>query len=268
MNFEALQIFIFDLDGVIYLGNELIPGAKEVLKELTDREKQIFFLTNNATQTRAKFSEKLRKLGIPAHPDQIITSAYTTAQVLQKSYPNASVYIIGEEGLITEFREAGFQIISEEQPESPIDLVVVGLDRNVTYNKLAIASCAIAKGAKFIATNIDPSLPTEQGLLPGAGCMVAALSVAVGSDPEMIIGKPNPFMIEYILEQQQMPPDSAVIIGDRYSTDILAGLKANIKTILVKTGTGMQEFQKIPPLGPNPDLILDSIANLLDYLSD
>ena len=266
MNFKPLQIFIFDLDGVIYLGNELIPGAKEVLKTLTDRKKQIFFLTNNATQTRVKFSEKLRKMGIPAHPDQIITSAFTTAQVLRKSYPNARVYIIGEEGLINEFKEAGFQIISEEETENPIDLVIVGLDRNVTYRKLANALCAITNGAKFIATNTDPTLPTDQGLLPGAGCIVAALSAAVGSEPEMIIGKPNPFMIEYILENQQISPIAAVIIGDRYSTDILAGLRAHIKTILVKTGTGMQELQQIPSSGPQPDLILDSIANLLDYL--
>jgi 4-nitrophenyl phosphatase len=266
LNWKSLQIFIFDLDGVIYLGNELIPGAKEVLKALTDHKKQIFFLTNNATQTRAKFSEKLRKMGIPARPDQIITSAFITAEILRKSYPGAGVYIIGEEGLINEFKEAGFQIISDEETESPIDFVIVGLDRNVTYRKLAIASCAIANGAKFIATNTDPTLPTEQGLLPGAGCMVAALSAAVGSEPEMIIGKPNPFMIEYILEKQQMAPAVAVIIGDRYSTDILAGFKAHIKTILVKTGTGLQELQKIPPSGPKPDLILDSIANLFDYL--
>jgi len=266
LNLKTLQIFIFDLDGVIYLGNELIPGAKEVLKILTNQKKQIFFLTNNATQTRAKFSEKLRKLGIPARSDQIITSAYITAEVLRKSYPNTNVYIIGEEGLITEFQGAGFQIVEAEDLENPIDLVVVGLDRNVTYKKLARASSAILRGAKFIATNTDPCLPTEEGLLPGAGCMVAALSTAVGSDPEIIIGKPNPFMIEYILEQQQMPPALAVIIGDRYSTDILAGKKADIKTILVKTGTGLRELQKIPSSGPKPDLILDSIADLLNYL--
>lgn len=265
MNLRELQVFIFDLDGVIYLGNALIPGAKEVLEKLTRLKKTIFYLTNNATQTRTKFAEKLWKLGIPAQPEQIVTSAYTTAQILRKSYPKARVYIIGEEGLIDEFKEAGFQIVSDEKTESPIELVVVGLDRNLTYRKLARALTAIVQGAKFIATNVDPTLPTEQGLLPGAGCMVSALSAAGCGDPEMIIGKPNPCMIEFILEQTHQPPTAAVIIGDRYSTDIQAGFSAHINTILVKTGTGLQELKKIPPSGPKPDLILESVANILDY---
>jgi len=266
VNLKEFQVFIFDLDGVIYLGNTPIPGAREVIEKLTNLKKAIFYLTNNTTQTRAKFAEKLRKMNIPAHPAQIVTSAYTAAQILRKSHPKASVYIIGEEGLINEFKEAGFRIVSEDQMEIPIDLVVVGLDRNLTYQKLAHALTAIVKGAKFIATNVDPTLPTEQGLLPGAGCMVAALNAAGCGVPEMIIGKPNPCMIEFILEKSNTPPAAAVIIGDRYSTDVQAGINANISTILVKTGTGSQELQKIPLSGPKPDLILDSVANLLEYL--
>lgn len=266
MNLRELQVFIFDLDGVIYLGNALIPGAKEVLEKLMHLKKIIFYLTNNATQTRAKFAEKLRKMGIPARAEQIVTSAYTTAQILRKDYPKANVYIIGEEGLVSEFKEAGFQVVSEEQGTTTIDLVIVGLDRNLTYQKLATALMAIVKGAKFIATNVDPTLPTEQGLLPGAGCMVAALNAAGCGGPEMIIGKPNPYMIEFILTNSKQPPTAAVIIGDRYSTDVQAGINAHIKTILVKTGTGSEELQKIPPSGPKPDLILESVANLLEYL--
>jgi HAD superfamily hydrolase (TIGR01457 family) len=266
VNLRELQVFIFDLDGVIYLGSALIPGAKEVLEKLTRLKKTIFYLTNNATQTRAKFAEKLWKLGIPACPEQIVTSAYTTTQILRKKYPGASVYIIGEEGLIDEFKEAGFRVISDEEMEISIDLVVVGLDRNLTYRKLAKALTAIVQGAKFIATNVDPTLPTEQGLLPGAGCMVAALNAAGCGEPEMIIGKPNPYMIEFILEQSNKPPTAAVIIGDRYSTDVRAGFNAHISTILVKTGTGAQELQNIPPSEPKPDLILESVANLLEYL--
>jgi 4-nitrophenyl phosphatase len=266
VNLKEFQVFIFDLDGVIYLGNALIPGAKEVLEKLKKQKKIIFYLTNNATQTRAKFAEKLQKMGIPARPEQIVTSAYTTAQILRKNYPKASVYIIGEEGLITELKEAGFRIVSEEDMETPVDLVVVGLDRDLTYRKLAKALTAIVKGAKFIATNVDPTLPTEQGLLPGAGCMVAALNAAGCGGPEMVIGKPNPCMIEFILEKSNQLPAASVIIGDRYSTDVQAGINAHISTILVKTGTGSQEIAKISPSGPKPDLILESVANLLEYL--
>ncbi|MDD1779282.1 MAG: HAD-IIA family hydrolase [Candidatus Helarchaeota archaeon] len=266
MNLKELQVFIFDLDGVIYIGNALIPGAREVLEKLTSLKKAIFYLTNNATQTRAKFAEKLRKMGIPARAEQIVTSAYTTAQILRKDYPKASAYIIGEEGLVSEFKEAGFRIVSEEEKGIPIDLVIVGLDRNLTYQKLATALKAIIKGTKYIATNVDPTLPTEQGLLPGAGCMVAALNAAGCGGPEMIIGKPNPYMIEFILTKSKQPSTAAVIIGDRYTTDVQAGINAKIRTILVKTGTGSEELQKIPPSGPNPDIILESVANLLDYL--
>ncbi|NVM54766.1 MAG: HAD-IIA family hydrolase [Candidatus Helarchaeota archaeon] len=266
MNLEEFQLFIFDLDGVIYLGNEPISGAQEVLEKLAERKKDVFFLTNNSTRTRTKVCKKLLKMGIQVQENQIITSAYATAQYLNQRHPKATVYIIGEEGLINEFKNAGFDVISDETAGSAIEFVIVGLDRDFTYQKVAFALAALNKGAKFIATNTDPTLPTEHGNLPGAGTMVAALSTAAYCDPMITIGKPNPFMIEFILKSQDIKPSAAVIIGDRYSTDVKAGLNAHIGTILVKTGTGMQELKLMPASGPKPDLILDSVADLLQYL--
>lgn len=266
MNIRDLQLFIFDLDGVIYLGTDPISGAKEVIDTLAQKGKDSFFLTNNSTRTRTQFRQKLARMGIQVQEEQIITSAYATVQYLLQRQANAKVYVIGEEGLRTEFLNAGFDIYFDTPSKRNFEYVVVGLDREFNYQKLSIALTAIENGAKFLATNDDPTLPTERGNLPGAGTMVAALSTGVYSPPIITIGKPNPFTVELILESRNVKPSAAVIIGDRYSTDIKAGLNAQIGTILVKTGTGLYEMKQIPVAGPKPDLILESVADLLRYL--
>ncbi|NVM28043.1 MAG: HAD-IIA family hydrolase [Candidatus Helarchaeota archaeon] len=266
MTLKEKSLFIFDLDGVIYLGDEPIPGAKEVLDELVERKKKVYYLTNNSTRTRKQFQQKLLKMGIQAEERQIITSAHAAAQYLQQRHPKAMVYIIGEEGLIQEFSASGFHVLSGDVSDPAIEYVVVGLDRDFTFQMLTVALIAISKGAKFIATNDDPTLPTEHGLLPGAGTLVSALTTAVGHSPIITIGKPNPFMIEFILKQENADPSMAIIVGDRYITDIKAGMNAQIGTILVKTGTGLHELKQISPNEPKPDLVLDSVADLLRYL--
>lgn len=265
MNLKKKELFLFDLDGVVYLGNEPIPGAKEVVETLRKKNKRVYFLTNNSTRTRAKFRDKLIRMGIQAREAQIVTSAYATAQYLQQR-SGSIVYVVGEEGLVNEFKAAGFQVFTGESSSDVIDYVVVGLDSYFNYQKLTNAMRAIDNGAKFIATNNDPTLPTERGNLPGAGTMVSALTAAVYHEPMITIGKPNPFMVNLILKLENKMPSTAVIIGDRYITDIRAGMNAQIGTILVKTGTGQQELAKITTSDPKPDLILESIADLLQYL--
>ncbi len=266
MNLAAVDLFIFDLDGVVYLGNEPVPGARETLEALQAAGKKVYYVTNNSTKTREKFREKLFSMGIEVRKAQVITSASATVQYLHERDPGAAVYIIGEEGLVNEFQSAGFRVVSQESAEISVSYVVVGMDRGFTYQKLATALTALVRGAKFVATNPDPTLPTENGILPGAGSMVAALSTAARCDPTIVIGKPNPFMVNLILQETQIPPYKAVIVGDRYITDVKAGFNARIKTILVKTGTGIRELKEIPPEGPAPDLILESIAEIPKFL--
>ncbi|MHA1265685.1 MAG: HAD-IIA family hydrolase [Candidatus Helarchaeota archaeon] len=266
MDLLKIQLFIFDLDGVIYLGNGPIPKAKEVITSLKEKGKKVFYLTNNSTRTRSQFAEKLRQMGIQVTSNQIITSAYATAQYIKNLKPKASIYLIGEEGLFQEFKSAKFTIYSEINFKQKVDFVVIGLDRQFNFQKLATALCVLERGAQFIATNDDPTLPTEHGNLPGAGALVAALQTAYGAKPLIIIGKPNTFMLDFILKQSKIHPKDAVIIGDRYTTDIMAGINAHMRTIMVKSGSGISELPKIPIAGPNPDLILDSIANILDFL--
>lgn len=267
MNWADLRLFIFDLDGVVYLGREPVPGAKETLDHLTKLGGDIFYVTNNSTRTRMQFQEKLAHMGIAATEGQIVTSAYATACYLNELHEGATVYIIGEEGLITEFKDAGFHVLFKDDAIDAVDFVIVGLDRKFTYQKLSNALSAVEQGAQFVATNDDPTLPTESGLLPGAGTLVAALSNAIGRPPLITIGKPNPFMLNLILKTRKIKPSNAVIIGDRYTTDIKAGVHAQIKTILVKTGVGFQELKEIPVSGPHPDLILDSVADFHKFLS-
>jgi 4-nitrophenyl phosphatase len=266
VNLAEIELFIFDLDGVVYLGNEPVPKARETLEVLEAAGKKLYYLTNNSTKTRKEFQEKLSRMGIQVQERQIITSASATAQYLRKRAPGAAVYIIGEQGLVSEFQSAGFQVVTQEAAALSVSYVVVGMDRGFTYQKLATALTALVRGAKFIATNPDPTLPTEHGILPGAGSMVAALSTASRCEPTIVIGKPNPFMVNLIMRETQVPPQKTVIIGDRYITDIKAGINAQINTILVKTGTGIREMKEIPPEGPAPDLILESIAEIPKFL--
>lgn len=262
LDISDLRLFIFDLDGVIYLGEQLVPGADRTIKALKDRGKTIYFLTNNSTRTRDDYVQKLSRMRIGTSAEYLITSAYATSIYLSRRKKNARIFIIGETGLNEELKLAGFEIIKGFQNDDIADFVVVGLDQYFDYQKLAMALHHILKGASFIATNDDPTLPTEALPLPGAGTMVKALSTCANQPPDATIGKPNPFSIESILQKEKCPPNEAAIIGDRISTDIQAGINAKIRTILVRTGAGQSELDhNLKTI--EIDLILDSISDLL-----
>jgi len=269
--FNDLELFILDLDGVVYEGSILIPGALDFLNKLREQNKIIFALTNNSTLTREKYYEKLKKFNLNIPIENIITSGYATAEYLSQINKNsATAFVIGEIGLMEELHKVNINPVNmlnnyDKLPEK-VDYVVVGLDRNFNYEKLAKALTYLLRNAKFIATNNDPNLPTERGLLPGAGSMVSALMTCSGINPEIIIGKPNPFTINYILKLTKIPSDKAVIIGDRYTTDILAGLNAQIKTIMVLTGAGKIEKDIALKSDRKPHLIADSIRDLLKLI--
>ncbi|MCF2139951.1 MAG: HAD-IIA family hydrolase [Candidatus Lokiarchaeota archaeon] len=243
---EQKELFIFDLDGVIYRGSEPIAEAVEFISKLHQMNKKCTYLTNNSSKTRQEFAKKLQKLGLDVKENEIFTSAYLSADILAKKYPSATVFLIGETGLHKVMKERGFVILNEKYPElinleilpSDIyaDFVLVGWDRFVTYNKFRCAMMLIQKGAEFYATNADSSFPGPDALWPGAGALVAFLQTALHSPPKKIFGKPDPAGIKFILNQLEIHPSKAVMIGDRLSTDILAGNHAQITTIAVETG--------------------------------
>jgi 4-nitrophenyl phosphatase len=255
---ENIKLVIFDLDGVIYRGNSLLPSAKETLQELRARGKYIAFLTNNSTRTRYQYKRKLSRLGIKANIREIFTSAWGTANFLRKQGARKA-FVIGEEGLKKEIRWAGIEVTS--LPENDVDCVVVGLDRRFNYKKLCSAFEAVKKGAKFVATNMDYTFPLEDKIVPGGGAIVASLRWALNMEP-IVIGKPSPFLLESIINHYGVNKEQAVIVGDRLDTDIEMGKKAGMKTVLVLTGVTSREEVERHII--KPDEIIEKLADLMD----
>lgn len=254
---KQLKLAIFDLDGVVYRGDELIRNADKVIQELQNQSIKVVFNSNNSTITRQKYVEKLKSFNIQTELSNIYTSASITSVEITKIKKNANVFVIGEIGLRQELEALGHKIVVEPDNFGNIDFVIVGLDRNFNYNSLEIAQKCILEGkAKFYATNADSTLPVANGLKPGAGVIVKALEVCTGQKPIKIFGKPEPFGIQLILKDFKTKPKIACIFGDRLNTDILAGNRAEITTIAVLTGvTSKEDIKKTQEEAEESNLI-------------
>lgn len=256
----SMKAFVIDMDGVLYIGQQRLPGARQFLSYLEEQDIPFILATNNSTLTPTQYVAKLRAMGIEVTEDRILTSGQATALYLSQVAPTrARIYAMGEAGLISPLREQGFHLTEED-----VDYVVVGLDRQLTYEKLEIATLAIRAGATFIGTNPDTTLPTEQGLVPGTGATLAALEAATGASP-LIIGKPKPILLRLAMGKMGLPSEGTAIIGDRLETDILAGREAGVITILVLTGISDRKELNTSP--HQPDFVFDSIADFLDAWS-
>ncbi|MTT30666.1 TIGR01457 family HAD-type hydrolase [Terrilactibacillus sp. BCM23-1] len=228
--------FLIDLDGTMYRGTEKIEEAVQFVKKLKEKNINYLFVTNNSTRTKEVVAESLQQFGVPATPDDVLTTSMATAQYIKDENPNASVYFIGEAGLKQALEEVGLNY-EEENP----DYVVMGMDREITYEKLTKACLAVRKGAKFVSTNPDIALPTERGFLPGNGSLTSVVSVSTMVDP-IFIGKPEPIIVEQALKKIGTAAERTIMVGDNYHTDILAGLRAGIDTLLVHTGVTTKEM--------------------------
>lgn len=225
------SLYIFDLDGVLYLGETAVPGAVEVVRELRQRA-QIRYLTNNATRTREEFAEKLTRLGFPASPEDIASSAWAAAQVLK----GAEVYVVGEPGLCEELLRAGCTVYTSDCKPQTATYVLVGACWSFTYDMLDTAQHLIRKGAEFVATNLDKTYPVEDRVKPGAGAIVAAVAAAAGKEPDVVIGKPEPTLVRLLMESAGVLPEETLVVGDQLDTDIAAAKNANCDSALVLTG--------------------------------
>jgi 4-nitrophenyl phosphatase len=265
---NSYPVYVFDLDGVLYLGDTPIPHATEAIIRLQQAGKALYFLTNNSGRTRADYREKLASVnGLHVSEDSIFTSAYATALYLKSvGAAGRKVFVIGEAGLVQELADIG-GLIPITQPDSipftEIDYVVSGIDRQFTYDKLRYAHAAIAHGhAQFIATNRDATYPVESGPIPGSGSLVAALATAVGKDP-FVIGKPETHAYEAILKAAGVTAENSVMVGDRLDTDIAVGNRAGAHTILVLTGVSTREEADIAPPNERPDFIIGDLRELV-----
>ncbi|MER3402938.1 MAG: hypothetical protein C4337_06490 [Armatimonadota bacterium] len=258
---NRFETFVFDLDGVVYRGQQVLPHAVATLNRLHEAGRQIFFLTNNSGATREQYAQKLLAMGIPATPEQIITSGWATANYLLKAIPNATVFVVGEPGLKEELVAHGFRLI-ENPDETLPDAVVVGIDREFTYERLAQAQDAILEGARFIATNTDPTYPAEHRLLPGAGAVVAAIATASGRKP-IVIGKPNSEILMPLIQQRRINPHHTLLVGDRLDTDIALANHLHIPSALVLTGVAQRADLECAPMDLLPTWVLNHLGELL-----
>ena len=243
--------YLIDLDGTMYRGSEEIAEAAGFIGKLKERKIPYLFVTNNSSRTPQQVAVKLRQFGIHAEDDQVFTTSMATANFIAERKADASIFVIGEEGIQTALTEKGFKLV-EETP----DFVVVGIDRSIDYEKLTKACLAVRNGATFISTNADIALPTERGLQPGNGAITAVVTVSTQVQP-IFIGKPESVIIEQALKVLGVAKDEVIMVGDNYDTDILAGMNAEMDTLLVHTGVTTKELLK--QYEKQPTFVVDTL---------
>ena len=246
--------FLIDMDGVVYRGSQLIPGADRFISDLLDLELPFFFLTNNSQRTRRDVVTKLRRLGIDVDESHIFTRAMATARFLATQKPGGTAYVIGEGGLLHALHENGYSIVDHDP-----DYVVVGEGRTVTYEMVERAIGMVLHGAKLVATNLDPTCPTQTGLRQGCGAIVAMLETATGRRA-FSVGKPSAVMMRAARKELGLDACQTTMIGDTMETDILGAVQLGYRAILVLSG-GTRRAD-LDAFAYRPDMIVESIAEL------
>ncbi|MBN1660020.1 MAG: HAD-IIA family hydrolase [Anaerolineae bacterium] len=243
------------MDGVLYRGSEVVPGTREFIDFLRQQGIGLQMATNNATRTPEQFVAKLAGMGIVTEPAEILTSALATAGYLAEiAPPGTRMFVVGMDGLRRALRDAGFDLVEENA-----EYVVAGMDFEVCYERLALATLQIRAGARFIGTNPDLTFPSERGIVPGAGALLALLEAATGVAPK-VIGKPETAMMEQALRRMGAERSTTAVLGDRLETDILAGQRTGLTTFLVLTGVTTPELLAVSEI--QPDLVFASVAEL------
>lgn len=253
--------YLIDLDGVVYRGNDLLPGAREFVEWLEAHEKKYLFLTNNSFATGAQILSRLTHMGIAAQDTHLLTAGQAAVQNIARRVPGGSVYVVGEQPLIDLVEAQGLVAVSPETSEA--DAVLVGLDRAFNYEKLACATNVVRSGGLFITVNRDPLLPISGGFIPGCGSLAAAIEGASGVNPE-VVGKPEPMLLLEAMELLGSQPADTVMIGDGLDVDILAGQNAGTHTLLVLSGRNSRA--DVDQVAVKPDHIYEDLADVLKDL--
>jgi len=255
---ERVRGIAFDMDGVLYRGEQPLPAAAELVAELEKRGIGFVMVTNNATKTPEEYAAKLARMGMTVPAERIVTSAIATRDWMRQRYePGTTVYVLGMAALQQAIYDGGYFVPTGRDAQ----VVVNGADFTLTYEKLKIATLAIRAGADWIATNADRTFPSEEGLIPGSGAIVAALQAATDRAP-IVIGKPEPAMVLRAADLLGVPPDQLLVVGDRLDTDILAGQRAGSLTALVLTG--VSTLTDVRASAVQPDIVLDDLHVLLE----
>ncbi|HEY3265486.1 MAG TPA: TIGR01457 family HAD-type hydrolase [Armatimonadota bacterium] len=249
--------YLLDMDGVIYRGAEPIPGAVDFVTNLRDKGIPFLFLTNNSQRTRRDVMTRLRRMGLEVEEDNIFTCAMATARFLAKQKPEGTAYVIGEGGLLHALHENGYAIVDHDP-----DYVVVGEGRAFTMEMMETAVRMVMRGAKLVATNMDPNCPTAKGLRPGCGAIVAMLERATGIEA-FSVGKPSPVMMREARKALGLATSETIMVGDTMETDILGGVQMGYQTVLVLSGGARRE--DLAKFAYRPDRVVNSIADLCEF---
>lgn len=284
--YAAKSVFIFDLDGTIYRGKELIPNADKTVRKLMDLGKKVIFLTNNATKTRENFRLKLENMNIPCKTEQVISSGFIAAKMLYEDYSVRTAYVIGTDELVAVLEDVGIRTLNNSvldkilhapflSKDIACDAVVCAMDIELTYAKIRTGMELVNRGAEFFATNGDKTFPESKQVWPGAGMTVAAMKACVGRDPKVVFGKPNVFGVDLIFrllnenEPQEINKSDAIIIGDRLETDIWQANNAGVDSLFVETGINTRSDipkDKKTDMGKKllPDFVLPHIKDIFN----
>jgi phosphoglycolate/pyridoxal phosphate phosphatase family enzyme len=250
--------WLFDLDGTIYLGERLIPGADATIAALRAAGRRVAFLSNKPLQTRAEYAAKLTRLGVPAAPGDVVNSSLVLARYLRERDPGAPVFVIGEPPMREELAAHGFEV----RPDERVRWVVIAFDRTFDYAKLNTALQAVKQGARLIATNPDRTCPVEGGEIPDCAGMIAAVEAVTDRKVETIVGKPSPIILEVALAALGVPAADAAIVGDRIETDIVMGRRLGLGTVLVLSGVTRAADPRIAAVAP--DHVVRSVRDLVE----
>lgn len=258
---KQIKLFLFDMDGTLYLGNTLFPFTKELLSTIKASGKRYLFMTNNSSKSVADYVKKLKSLGIEATADDFITSAQATAYYLKKNYKDATLYVMGTESLKNELKTEGFEITEDLEK---VDLIVLGFDTELTFKKLEdVSKLLLTRDIPYIATNPDLVCPTEFGSVPDCGSVSIMLENVSGKKP-LFIGKPSPIMPNLAMEKWGVSPDKTAVIGDRIYTDIKSGIAAGAHSILVLSGETTKEILEASK--DKPELVIPDCSYIIDAI--
>lgn len=256
----AFTTYLIDLDGVIYRGEELLPGASQFVQWLDANHKKYLFPTNNSFASESQVIAKLARLGISTDTSHVLGAGQAAVQYIARHFPGGTIYVVGEQPLKEMALAYQLRLANSDTPVSSIDAVLVGLDRSFDFKTLTEAMSAVRAGAAFIAINRDPLLPLEGHLIPGCGAMVAAIEASSGVTPS-VIGKPQPTLLQEAMHKLDSQPDETVMIGDGLDSDIAGGAAAHTHTLFVLSGRDTRaDLAKAPA---QPDYIYANLAAVL-----
>lgn len=263
------KCFLMDMDGTIYLGNEIFDGTLDFLALLKEQGKRVGYITNNSSKAVSQYMEKLAKMGIKSQEDEFSTAVHATVHFLNKEKPGAKVYVVGTDALKNYLREAGFHIVKgyvePGNPEERPDFVVFGSTTELVYDDLRTICDYVSEGVTYWVTNPDDVIPVEGGkVIPDVGAFMAFIHAATGKHPQLIAGKPNPCVINMVKEKYGYKNHEIAVVGDRYDTDLMSAINAGVLSVCVLSG--MVQPDDIATLPIQPDYVIDNIRKLYELL--